>query len=175
LLVANRRMQTASEREVDVAQTTGMLRAVVTEEDAKRKNGLPDNPDDYKTKLLKYIPAEAVALYTALVGIPVTLEEQSPGWYWFGLILVFAAGLAAVPLVLMKGYGMRWEYKKRQIILSIVAYILWVASIGTFQGIVAIPSAIVTIALGLFTFFVPWIDPGTNTSDVAKPTSSATG
>jgi hypothetical protein len=33
--VANRRMQTASEREVDVAQTTGMLRAVVTEEDAK--------------------------------------------------------------------------------------------------------------------------------------------
>ena len=89
--------------------------------------------------------------------------------------MVFAAGLAAVPLVLMKGYGMRWEYKKRQIILSIVAYILWVASIGTFQGIVAIPSAIVTIALGLFTFFVPWIDPGTNTSDVAKPTSSATG
>ena len=153
-----------------------MIRAVVTENDANHENnGLPNRKDDYKTKLLKYIPAEAVALYTALVGIPVTLEEQSPGWYWFGLILVFAAGLAAVPLVLMKGYGMRWEYKKRQIILSIVAYILWVASIGTFQGIVAIPSAIVTIALGLFTFFVPWIDPGTNTSDVAKPTSSATG
>src|SRR5688500_3936257 len=70
-LVANWRMQTTSEREVDMAQPTGMLRAVVTEEDANRDNGLPDNPDDYKTKLLKYIPAEAVALYTALVGIPV--------------------------------------------------------------------------------------------------------
>ena len=65
---------------------------------------------------------------------------------------------------------MKWQYKKRQIILSVVAYILCVASIGTFQGMVAIPSAIVTIVLGLFTFFVPWIDPGTtgtNTSDVA--------
>jgi hypothetical protein len=49
---------------------------------------------------------------------------------------------------------MKWQYKKRQIILSVVACILWVASIGT-------------IVLGLFTFFVPWIDPGTNTSDVA--------
>jgi hypothetical protein len=158
-----------------MAQTTGMLRAVVTEEDARRNNRLPDNPDDYKTRLLKYIPAEAVALYTALVGIPESLKEQSPGWYWFGLILVFVAGLAAVPLVLMRGYGMKWQYKKRQIILSVVAYILWVASIGTFQGIVAIPSAIVTIVLGLFTFFVPWIDPGTNTSNVAKPRAEDAG
>jgi hypothetical protein len=48
----------------------------------------------------------------------------------------------------------------------IVAYILWVLSIGTFQGVVPIPAAIVTITLGLFTFFVPWVDPGTNTSNV---------
>jgi hypothetical protein len=99
-----------------MARTTGMIRTVVTEEDARRKNGLPDNPDDYKTRLLKYIPAEAVALYTALVGIPESLKEQSSGWYWFGLILVFVAGLVAVPLVLMRGYGMKWQYKKRQII-----------------------------------------------------------
>jgi hypothetical protein len=79
---------------------------------------------------------------------------------------VFIAGLAAVPLILIRGYGMTWKYKKRQILLSIVAYILWVLSIGTFQGVVPIPAAIVTITLGLFTFFVPWVDPGTNTSNV---------
>jgi hypothetical protein len=50
-----------------------------------------------------------------------------------------------------------------------VAYILWVASIGTFQGVVPIPAAIVTMTLGLFTFFAPWIDPGTNSSSVAEP------
>lgn len=146
---------------------TSVIRAVVTEADANnRNNGLPSTPDDYKTRLLKYIPAEAVTLYTALVGIPVSLQEQSPGWYWFGLVIVFIAGLAAVPLVLIRGYGMSWKYKKRQILLSIVAYILWVLSLGTFQGVVPVPAAIVTIALGLFTFFVPWVDPGTNTSDV---------
>jgi hypothetical protein len=146
---------------------TGMIRAVVTEADANNPNNdLPDTPDDYKTRLLKYIPAEAVTLYTALVGVPVSLQEQSPGWYWFGLVIVFIAGLAAVPLILIRGYGMTWKYKKRQILLSIVAYILWVLSIGTFQGVVPIPAAIVTITLGLFTFFVPWVDPGTNTSNV---------
>ena len=144
-----------------------MIRAVVTEADANNPNNdLPDMPDDYKTRLLKYIPAEAVTLYTALVGVPVSLQEQSPGWYWFGLVIVFIAGLAAVPLILIRGYGMTWKYKKRQILLSIVAYILWVLSIGTFQGVVPIPAAIVTITLGLFTFFVPWVDPGTNTSNV---------
>jgi hypothetical protein len=71
-----------------MAPTTGMIRTVVTEEDASRNNGLPGTPDDYKTRLLKYIPAEAVALYTGLVGIPESLKEQSPGWYWIGLILV---------------------------------------------------------------------------------------
>lgn len=144
-----------------------MIRTVVTEGDANNpNNGLPNTPDDYKTRLLKYIPAEAVTLYTALVGIPVSLQEQSPVWYWIGLVLVFAAGLAAVPFILMRGYGMTWKYKKRQILLSIGAYVLWVLSIGTFQGIVPIPAAIVTVALGIFTFFVPLVDPGTNTSSV---------
>ena len=58
-----------------------------------------------------------MALYTALVGIPVSLEGQSPGWYWFGLVAVLLAGFAAVPLVLVRGNSLKWQYKKRQIIL----------------------------------------------------------
>ena len=98
-----------------------------------------------------------------------SLEGQSPGWYWFGLVAVLLAGFAAVPLVLVRGNSLKWQYKKRQIILSMVAPILWVASIGTFQGVVPIPAAIVTMTLGLFTVFAPWIDPGTNSSSVAEP------
>jgi hypothetical protein len=99
----------------------------------------------------------------------VSLEGQSPWWYWFGLVAVFLAGFAAVPLVSVRGYGMKWQYKKRQIILSMVAHILWVASIGTFQGVVPLPAAIVTMTLGLFTVFATWTDPGTNSSSVAEP------
>ena len=150
-----------------VSPRTGMIRTVINEADAANpNNGLPNSPDDYKTRLLKYIPAEAVVLYVTLIGIVTGLEEQSTFWYWFGSVAVIVGGLAAVPLMLIRGYGMQWRYKKRQIIISTVAYVLWVVSVGAFQGIIQVPPAIVTVTLGLYTFFMPFIDPGTNTSDV---------
>lgn len=146
-------------------ESGSLIRAVVTEEDAKRNNGLPDNPDDYKTKLLKYIPAETVTVYTTLAGIVVSFREVYPAWYWPGLAIVFLIGLVSTPLILTRTYGMKWKYKKRQIIFMMVAYVLWVLSIGTFQEAVPVPSFIMTILLGGFTTLAPLIDPGTNTSD----------
>jgi len=59
-----------------VRPRTGMIRTVINEADAANpNNGLPDSPDDYKTRLLKYIPAEAVVLYVTLIGIVTGLEE----------------------------------------------------------------------------------------------------
>jgi len=142
-----------------------LIRTVVTEEDARRDNGLPNNPDDYKTRLLKYIPAETVTLYTTLAGIVVSFREVYVAWYWPGLALVFLIGLVGTPLILTRAYGMTWKYKKRQIIITVVAYILWVLSIGTFQEAILIPPFIMTILLGGFTTLAPFIDPGTNTSD----------
>jgi hypothetical protein len=151
-----------------VRPRTGMIRTVINEADAANpNNGLPNSPDDYKTRLLKYIPAEAIVLYLALIGIVTGLEEQSPFWYWVGSVAVFVGGLVAVPLILIRGYGMQWRYKIRQIIISTVAYVLWVVSVGTLQGMIQVPPAIVTVTLGLYTFFAPFIDPGTNTSGVA--------
>ena len=148
-----------------MATTTSMLRTVITPADAEHHgNGLGQNADDYKTRLLKYIPSETVALYTGLIGIPISLQAESPGWYWTGLILVFLAGLVGTPLVLMRGYGITWQYKKRQITISTIAYVLWVAALGTFQDAIPVPAAIVTIVLGIFTLGAPLIDPGTNTS-----------
>jgi len=141
-----------------------LIRAVVTEEDARRDNGLPNNPDDYKTKLLKYIPAETVTVYTTLAGIVVSVREVYPAWYWPGLAIVFLIGLVGTPLILTRAYGMKWEYKKWQIIITMVAYVLWVLSIGTFQEAIPVPSFIMTILLGGFTTLAPFIHPGTNTS-----------
>jgi hypothetical protein len=142
-----------------------LIRAVVTEEDARRDNGLPNNPDDYKTRLLKYIPAETVTVYTTLASIVVSLREVYPVWYWPGLAMVFMIGLVGTPLILTRAYGMKWKYKKWQIIITMVAYVLWVLSIGTFQEAIPVPSFIMTILLGGFTTLAPFIDPGTNTSD----------
>lgn len=144
---------------------SSFIRAVVTNKDAKRDNGLPNSPDDYKTKLLKYIPAETVTVYTTLAGIVVSFREVYPAWYWPGLALVFLIGLVGTPLILIRAYEMKWQYKKWQIIVTMVAYILWVLSIGTFQEAIPVPSFIMTILLGGFTALAPLIDPGTNTSD----------
>jgi hypothetical protein len=145
--------------------SASLTRAVITQEDARRDNGLPNAPDDYKTRLLKYIPAETVAVYTSLAGIVVSFKEVYPAWYWPGLALVFLIGLVGTPLILTGAYGMKWKYKKWQIIITMAAYILWVLSIGTFQEAIPVPSFIMTILLGGFTTLAPFIAPGTNTSD----------
>jgi len=144
---------------------SSLIRAVVTKDDAGRDNGLPSNPDDYKTKLLKYIPAETLTVYTTLAGIVVSFREVYPAWYWPGLAMVFLIGLVGTPLILTRAYGMKWKYKKWQIIVTMVAYVLWVLSIGTFQEAIPVPSFIMTILLGGFTALAPFIDPGTNKSD----------
>lgn len=143
-----------------------MIRTVVTEGDTEyKKNGLPNVQDDYKTKLLKYIPAETVAFFTALVGVVESLRTTNPNWYIVGLAIVFLAGFVGTPLYLIRIYGMKWQYKKGQIIVSTIAYVLWVLALGAFQDFIPIPDVIVTLALGVFTFFVaPFIDPGVNTS-----------
>ncbi len=148
-----------------------LIRAVVTEADAANpENGLPNQADDYKTKLVKYIPVETVAFYTSVVGIPETLKQLSERqpefyiWYVVGLVLVFLGGLIGTPLILNRVYGITWKYKKKQIIVSTSAYVLWVLALGTFQGFIPVPSAIVTIILAIFTLLAPLIDPGTNTS-----------
>ena len=143
-----------------------LKRTVVTEQDAANlDNGLPNVEDDYKTKLLKYIPVETVAFYTGTIGVVETLKATSPTWYAAGLVLVFLIGLVGTIFLLNRVYGITWKYKKRQIIVSTASYVLWVLSLGSFQGWLFIPPVFVTLLLGAFTFLVPiFVDPGTNTS-----------
>lgn len=150
-----------------MATTGSMLRTVVTPGDTEHKNnGLPDKADDYKARLVKLIPAETVALYTGLAGLPESLQQTNPAWYWPSLILVFLAGFIGTPIILNRAYGITWKFKKGQILITMAAYVLYVASIGTFQGFNPIPPAFMTIIFGVFTFLVaPFIPPGTNTSD----------
>jgi hypothetical protein len=139
------------------------MRAVITARDAANpNNGLPDEEDDYKTKLLKYLPSETVAFYTGLAGAVEALRTSNPEYYVPSLLVLFLAGLIGTPLLLNRTYGVSWRYKKGQIIVSTVAYVLWVLSIGTFQGFNPVPALVMTLLFGVFAFLAPiFVNPGT--------------
>lgn len=114
--------------------------------------------DDYISKLLKYIPAEAVAVYLMLDGILRSLGDcrSVEGWFWAAL----GVGLVGTPLYLWR---LAKVTKKVQLFISTIAFAVWVFSLGgpfactfaswykPFYG---------TIVLVIYTFLVsPFVKP----------------
>ena len=98
-----------------------IIRTVVTAGDARNSNnGLPNEEDDYKTKLLKWIPAETVAFYAGLVGIPESLRDAYPDWYVPALLVVFLVGLVGTPLLLNRSYYRR----RKRLAAKLVQFIM---------------------------------------------------
>jgi hypothetical protein len=140
-----------------MAEVQSMLRGVVTEEDTARRD-FPNTPDDYKTRLIKYIPAETVVLYQTFAGLAVASLEG--GWATAMFLFVFFVGLIGTPLYLLRVYRLSWSRKKVQVVISTVAYVIWVFSLGGFQHLIWYPLPAATILLGLFTFVIaPFISP----------------
>jgi hypothetical protein len=114
--------------------------------------------DDYASKLLKYIPVEAVAAYLTLDGILRSFRDERSveGWFW----VAFGVGLVGTPLYLWR---LAKVTKKLQLLISTVAFAVWVFSLGgpfacsfeswykPFYG---------TIVLVIYTFLVsPFVKP----------------
>ena len=80
-------------------------------------------PDKYTSRLLKYIPAEVIALYLTLDALIRTSEQLPISVYW----IVFV-----VCLVLTYFYLHRVEKvdKNIQLLISVVAFCVWVFAIG---------------------------------------------
>jgi len=81
--------------------------------------------DDYLTRLMKYIPAELIALYLTMNS----MVEPKTNWtaYWITFVIVF--GLVPIfywRTTKMKGKPTLWS----QILLSSIAFPLWVFAIG---------------------------------------------
>lgn len=77
--------------------------------------------DDYMSRLLKNIPSEIVAVYIATSGI---VAVQSSNWM---LWVIFAICLLATPFWL---YFMEKVKSVMQIILTTVAFVIWVMTLG---------------------------------------------
>jgi hypothetical protein len=120
---------------------------------------LPDPPpmgvDDYTNRLLKYIPAESVALYLTLQGIVLSgMGNRSPyTWLW----LIFGIGLIGTPIYLWRVTKVS---KSMQLVVSTLAFGVWVFALGgAFQSLSWYEPFIGSLTLVAFTFFAPLITP----------------
>lgn len=118
-------------------------------------------PDDYVDRLLKYIPAESVALYLTLQGIILSGAEgpSLDQWLW----IIFAIGLVGTPMYLWRVVKVG---KKGQLVVSTAAFGVWVFALGgAFASMSWYEPFIGSLALVVFTFFVPLISPDTLSSE----------
>ena len=147
-----------------------MGRTVVTSRDvqAARARGIDPSvtftatsaqaPDGYKDRLLKYIPAEIVAIYLAILNI--VKGAAAPGtpvitveWVVFGVLL-----LASVPWQRKILKVTKWQ----QIGVGTAAFFFWALTLGdpfqtSWQG--WYQPVFGTIAMMLYTFLIPLFEP----------------
>lgn len=138
-----------------------MGRRVVTEKDVMvfKSHSLgakaPEAPDDYKTKLIKYIPAEIVAAFVTVDGIVRSASQLSAQVYW----LVFLALLALTPLYMWRVTTEAGKPAARaQIIVSTISFAVWVFALGgPFAGLAWYLPVYGALLLPIYTIAVPVI------------------
>jgi hypothetical protein len=129
------------------------LRQDASEEPEYR--GPPPTLDGYTDRLLKYIPAESVALYLTLQGIILSGAADLPTlntWLWF----ILGIGLIGTALY-------QWRVLKIgkvvQLAVSTAAFV-WVFALGgAFASLSWYEPFIGSLTLVIFTFFAPLISP----------------
>jgi len=111
-------------------------------------------PDDYLSRLIKYIPAEVVAVYLAMQAI-VSSATDAPGWLIWA---VFGGLLVLTPLYLRRVARVdKWV----QISLSALAFVVWVFALpdGPFTSFDWYNPVYPALALIFATFVFPIIEP----------------
>jgi hypothetical protein len=110
--------------------------------------------DKYKNRLLKYIPAEVVALYLALLGI---LDASDRGGNAVLQWVIFVFCLVGTYLYLRRVGGVS---KQTQLVLSTVAFAVWAFSLGGPFGLYGWYEPLYgALLLPMFTFAIPIVQP----------------
>lgn len=136
-----------------------------SEADEDRKRGLAGvdssgeqyagEPDGYRERLLKYIPAEVVALYLSLTTMlqADTTNVHSAIYGW--IALAFAAGVT--PLYLWRIQNVT---KAQQLLLSTISLVVWAFALGgPFKSLDWYDASLASLVLACSTFALPLIDP----------------
>ena len=135
-----------------------MNRTVISENDAATLRttlgegyaGEKPTADSYTVRLIKYIPPDVIAAFTAIEGILAGAKSQNAvalGW------LVFAVIGIATPFYLVKIGGIR---KPLQVVISTVAFVVWAfAYPGEPFRSLGVDSTFASVILALYTFLLP--------------------
>ena len=112
----------------------------------------PSKPDDYTSRLLKYIPAEVITLYLTLTSILRSSMDTGQVLEW----LVFAIGTIATPLYLWR---LQKVHKVVQLTLSTGAFIVWAFALGgPFANVSWYAPVYGGILLSVYTFLIPILE-----------------
>lgn len=102
-----------------------MGRRIITKDDITKAAQV--QPDDYKSKIIKYIPAEIVTAYVTLEGIIKSSTQATVEIYW----IIFLILLALTPLYIWRvtndpKKSPAWD----QIIIAFFSFAFWVFALG---------------------------------------------
>ena len=137
-----------------------MPRTILTQRDidalaGARGSSPAPTPDDYGSRILKYIPAEVVTVYIAVQGIITAADPAGPNatilWIAFGILL------ALTPVYLWR---ITHVTKAPQLVIATVAFAVWVFALGgPFAFLPWYQAVYGAVLLPLFTFIVGIIIP----------------
>jgi hypothetical protein len=117
-------------------------------------------PDGYSDKLMKYLPGEAVAVYTTVRAISLPASGSADADTMRLLSVATLAMLIGTPVYLWRACGVRSGV---QLGISTLAFAVWVFTLGgSLFGLSLEPRA-AAVLLVLFTFFAPLLDPPAKT------------
>lgn len=125
-----------------------MARKIITAADVDTGNAV--HQDKYPGKLLKYIPADVIAVYLTLDHI-LKLSTDKPNVILIAGYVVFGILLIATPFYLLK----TGVTARSQLIVATLSFAIWAFSLSGPFSSVPHHEIIAALLLPLFTFFVP--------------------
>ena len=127
---------------------------VLLDASGRINQGVPD--DSYRERLLKYIPAETIALFIAVYGITYYLSG-SETWYPLMARWILIAGILGSALYLWQVEGVT---DLVQLAISTIGFFLWASALGvvTVASLPFYNAFLAGLLLVVWVFGVPLID-----------------
>jgi len=127
---------------------------VLLDASGRVNQGIPD--DSYRERLLKYIPAETIALFIAVYGTTYYISG-SETWYPLMARWLLIAGTLGTMLYLWQIEGVT---DLVQLALSTIGFVIWVCALGvvTVASLPYYNAVVAAVFLIVWVFGVPFIE-----------------
>jgi hypothetical protein len=128
--------------------------AVLLDASGRVNQGIPD--DSYRERLIKYIPAETIALFIAVYGITYYLSG-SETWYPLMARWILIAGILGTLLYLWQAEGVTDIV---QLAISTIGFVIWTSALGvvTVASLPFYNAVVAGILLIVWVFGAPLVD-----------------